>query len=295
MIKYESMEGSIRINNMPFCVQHGELSRDFEVHSHLFHELVIIMEGTATHIIDGEEYSIKAGDVYVVGGETSHGFQDVRNLSLYNIMYYPDTLFPSGGIRMLPGFQALFVLEPQCRKEYGFQHRLQLSPGGRVYVREQIEIMQEEYEKRVTGCEAVLQSYFLALAAYLSREYVSAGGSFGSNDLMNLANAVAYMESHFMEPITLRLLSDFLSISTRHFIRIFQKHYASTPIDYLLRLRLEHSLELLKDSRWNITEVADKCGFADSNYFSRLFHKRFGLSPRGYRSMMNGQSRTPAL
>lgn len=286
---YESVEGSIRINNMPFCVQHGELSGDFEVHSHGFYELVIIMEGTATHIIDAEEYVIKAGDVYVVGGETSHGFKDVKNLSLCNIMYHPGTLFPSGGIRMLPGFQALFVLEPQCRKEYGFRHKLQLSPGGQDTVRELADIMHAEFERRLAGCEAVLQSYFLALAAYLSREYMlSRDAADGTNDLMNLANAVAYMESHFMEPVTLKLLSDFLSISTRHFIRIFQKHYNSTPIDYILRLRLVHSLELLKDGRWNITEVADRCGFADSNYFSRQFRKRYGLSPRGYRAMMNG-------
>ena len=288
MKKFESVEGNIRINDKPFCVQPGILSSDFEVHSHGFSELVIITEGTAAHIIDNEEYRIKAGDVYVIGGDTAHGFRDVRSLSMVNIMYYPDALFPSSAIRTLPGYQALFVLEPQCRKEYGFRHKLQLSTAGQSYVRDAVEIMRREYDSKLTGCEAVLQSYFLALVAYLSREYTQ-GSADGANELMNLANAVAYMESHYMEPITLKFLSDTLSISTRHFIRIFQRHYNATPIDHILRLRLEHALELLKDTRWNITEIAGKCGFADSNYFSRQFRSRYGLSPRGYRAMIGGR------
>ena len=288
MKKYDSVDGTTRINNTPFCVQRGALREDFEVHSHSFSELVLVVEGTATHDIDEEEYAIKAGDVYVIGGETTHGFRDVRNLVLYNIMYDPNSLFSTGGIRSLPGFQALFVLEPQCRKELGFQHRLQLSPARLTYVRDQMDIMLAEYARELDGYEAVLQSYFLALAAFLSREYVSSReADSAQGELMDLANAVAYMENHYMEPMDLRTLSDFLSVSARHFIRIFRKHYNATPIDYLLRLRLSHALELLRNSRWNITEVAGRCGFSDSNYFSRQFRRRYGLSPRDYKTMLN--------
>ncbi len=277
---------NIRINSLPFCIQVGALRHDFEMHSHDFSELVIILDGSAKHSIDGNEYAIQAGDVHVIGGDTAHGFKDVRSLSLCNIMYYPDMLLAyGGGIRSLPGFQALFVLEPNCRKEYGFKYRLQLPPARRKFASELIGIMHREYEQAFAGCEAALQSYFMALVAFLSREYALVPDGGDSNGLIRLANTVAYMESHFAEPISLTKLADSLSVSNRHFLRIFRRHYNTTPLDYILSLRLDSAMELLKDGGLGIAQIADRCGFADSNYFSRQFRKRCGISPSEYRRL----------
>lgn len=283
----------ICINSLPFCIQVGALRADFEMHSHDFSELVIILNGAAEHRINGNEYAIQAGDVYVIGGDATHGFHGVRNLELCNIMYYPDMLLTyGGGIRSLPGFQALFVLEPRCRNKYGFRHRLQLPPAKRRFACELIGAMHREYEKASAGCEAALQSYFMALVAFLSREYVLAPDNGDTNCMIRLANAVAYMESHFAEPISLTRLAESLSVSNRHFLRIFRQHYGTTPIEYILGLRLENAMELLKNGSLGIAQVADRCGFADSNYFSRQFRKRYGLSPSEYRRLEHNNQRS---
>lgn len=289
MKKYYTLDEMAKSKGIPFCVQSAKLDGSFDVHSHNFSELVVILNGTATHIIDGREYFIKSGDVYVLSGDTSHGFKDVRDLALCNVMYYSDRLFTVGSsLRKLPGFQALFVLEPYYRKEHRFKYRLQLAPLKLKYVKGLLDVMQREYDKCMEGCEAVLQAYFMSLVAYLSREYVSVPDSQNSrSELMSLAETVAYMERHYTEPITLKQLSAGLSISCRHFIRIFRQNYQSTPMDYIIRLRLKHALELLKDNRLAITQVAYESGFTDSNYFSRQFRERYGVSPRSYRAMVS--------
>lgn len=52
-----------------------------------------------------------------------------------------------------------------------------------------------------------------------------------------------------------------------------------TTTEYINEVRLKKSIELLKDGNMNITEIAINCGFNDVNYFSRLFKKRYGVSP----------------
>ena len=77
----------------PFLIEETSLTGDFPIHSHEFSELVLVIEGTALHIIDDEEYIISSGDVYVLQGNTVHGFKAMDNLHIVNIMYDYKKLF----------------------------------------------------------------------------------------------------------------------------------------------------------------------------------------------------------
>ena len=56
-----------------------------------------------------------------------------------------------------------------------------------------------------------------------------------------------------------------------------------TPQRYLLDVRIRHASSMLRDSTLNVTEIALRCGFDDSNYFSRIFRKYTGHSPSEFR------------
>ena len=91
--------------DLPFHIEKASLKHDFAEHTHDFSELVLILEGKAVHVIDSMEYSIKAGDVYVIAGDTSHGFKDVSGLKLCNVMFQPDHFFANNAdIKKIPGF-----------------------------------------------------------------------------------------------------------------------------------------------------------------------------------------------
>jgi len=59
-----------------------------------------------------------------------------------------------------------------------------------------------------------------------------------------------------------------------------------SPIDYLIRLRILQAANLLRKEELNITEVAYRVGFQDSNYFARQFHRIMGTTPSIYRRQM---------
>ena len=101
---------------------------EFPRHSHGFDELVIILKGTAMHVIDEQEFPVKAGDVFVIAQNHEHQYQDMHGLALANILFDPDALgIAHWDIRTLPGFHALFSLEPTFRMQHNFKSRLQLS------------------------------------------------------------------------------------------------------------------------------------------------------------------------
>ena len=64
----------------------------YPLHTHDFSELVIILGGQGTHITKHSRFELFAGDIFVINGETAHGYENPKNLHLVNIMYRPELL-----------------------------------------------------------------------------------------------------------------------------------------------------------------------------------------------------------
>lgn len=103
--------------------------------------------------------------------------------------------------------------------------------------------------------------------------------------------AKAYMEIHFREPITLDLLAEITHWDKFYFSHQFSNAYGISPINYLLRQRVEHSKRLLETTDYSVTQIAEASGFSSQNYFSQTFKKSTGMSPREYRKITPGHSR----
>jgi AraC-like DNA-binding protein len=268
----------------PFFIHYGEHDIDCELHKHIdFSELVIVLNGNATHIVNSESFFIKKGNVFVINGTTSHAYKDPHDLKICNIMFRPEMLMSAGlDLRTSNGFQALFVLEPFYRNIHSYKSSLSLPIPSLEYVTSLIAAMINEYNDKQQGYQTMLLARFMELVVYLSRQYDHHEKGTDSN-LMHLANAISYMEDHYLTSLTLEDIAAKSNISVRHLNRIFRSYYQTTPIAFLQRLRLERAGMLLKHTHLSIMEISYECGFNDSNYFTRQFTKVYGLSPKAYR------------
>lgn len=269
----------------PFYIQYGGHEEDTELHQHVdFSELVIVLNGNATHVVHTEEYFIKKGNAFVINGSTPHAYRDPHDFKICNIMFRPEMLASIGpDLKKSNGYQALFVLEPYYRNIHSYPGKLALPIPSLEYVESLIAVMIEEYHGQLQGYQTMLLSRFTELVVYLSRHYDTLEKGMEGNHLMHLANAISYMEDHYLEPLTLEEIAGKSNISVRHLNRIFRSYYQMTPIAYMLTLRLERACSLLKHSGLTITQISYECGFNDSNYFTRQFRKAFGVSPKVYR------------
>lgn len=289
MKKYFFEEFSNGRNALLF-IEQSNVNTDVCVHTHDFSELVIISSGTGIQIIDDIAYSVAPGDVYVLNGSVSHGFKNVNKLVLYNIMYHHENILEGlSHYKTMPGFQALFVFEPYYRRIQNFESKLHLSHENFKFADSLLQKILEECFSGKTGSVELSNAYFFALVGFLSRVYSQDTAHF-RGQLLHFAEVIAYIELNFVEDIQIQELSTKAAISGRHFSRIFRANYGTSPMEYIIHLRLQHACRLMGRKDLSITEIALQSGFSDSNYFARLFKKRYGKTPSEYKKRVkNGQ------
>jgi AraC-like DNA-binding protein len=271
-------------NALPLSVVRRDPQPVFPPHKHEFSEVVIVTGGNGMHVTGHESWQLSAGDVFVIGSGRMHEYKDLHDLTLINILFDPEKLnLQLADLPSVPGYHALFALEPVWRKRHRFNSRLRLSLGELATVQGMVDELERELAKRQPGYEFQSMALFMQIVGGLSRAY-SRTKSADSRALLRCAEAIAHLESHFAEPVNLDQLADLAHMSKRSFIRLFQAATGNPPIARLIQLRLSFAVKLLRHTDKTITEIAYEAGFNDSNYFARQFRKVIGLSPRTYRA-----------
>lgn len=97
--------------------------------------------------------------------------------------------------------------------------------------------------------------------------------------------AVEYLEHNFSYPVKIEQLARQVGVSRTYLYKIFISHSGKSVQQYLLDLRLEAAMDMLKKTRRDITEIAYSCGFTDSPSFCRQFKKTTGRTPLQYRRL----------
>ncbi len=252
-------------------------------HRHDFLELVIVTRGSALHWLEGKEFPVAAGDIFVLQGQQSHFFHSRRDLDLINIMYDPNKIdLPESDLRRMPGYCAMFMLEPTYRRQHRFASRLHLNRVPLAHVERLAEEMEQESREQNPGFEVVLQAKLLELLAYLSRMYTTTE-SVEAHALLRVGHVIGALENDCARDWKLEDLVGIAHMSRSNLMRIFRKATNQTPIEYLIRLRIQKAMGLLRNSNLTITEIALEVGFNDSNYFTRQFNRILGESPRHFR------------
>jgi AraC-like DNA-binding protein len=253
-------------------------------HSHDFCELIIVAHGQGLQCLEGMDLPISAGDVFLLQGRQRHYFHDRKKLQLINVMYDPERIdLPENDLRRMPGYCAMFMLEPTYRKQHRFASRLHLKRMQLARVQAICDEMQHECSEKNNGYEVVLRAKLQELIATLSRAYVQ-GDSTETQALLRVGEVIGAMENDSSKDWKLDELAKIAHMSKNNLLKVFRKATNQTPIDYLLRLRIQRATEMLRLTELTITEIAYIVGFNDSNYFTRQFRKVVNLTPRQYRA-----------
>ena len=95
---------------------------------------------------------------------------------------------------------------------------------------------------------------------------------------------VAYIRTHYSEDISSSVIAEKLHVSDGYLRALFKKECSCTIKDYIQQYRIERAKELLLKDEKKIYEIAEQCGFASSQHFSRVFHQLTGMTPGEYKT-----------
>jgi transcriptional regulator GlxA family with amidase domain len=106
-----------------------------------------------------------------------------------------------------------------------------------------------------------------------------------------LQRALAFMDANIGKRVTLAAIAGSAAVSRFHFARLFRVTTGHSPMEFLVRTRIDRSKYLLARGDISICEVAAELGFCDQSHFTRTFRRLTGMSPREYiRSMQHANT-----
>lgn len=270
--------------DFPLAVCIRDPQPEFPVHSHQFYELVFITRGSGLHKTGSHRFSVSAGDVFVIPKNQEHEYRNVQDLSLINIIFDPVALgLADWDVSKIPGFHVLFNFgggAPALQTPLGRQH---ISPHQMENAKRLIQQLSHELTDRPCGFQRMAVAYFTQLIIYISRSYEQDDDT-PPSELLRVGQALAHIEQHYDQQISLAEVAKAACMSERNLRRIFTKAVGMPPSRYLQQIRVAHAASLLESTARSITDIAFACGFEDSNYFSRQFRLLMNKSPRDYRN-----------
>ena len=269
----------------PFLVSYQKLS-EYESGSFMWHwhpeiEITYVRKGTMCYKVNNLVYHLKKGDiVFNNSGALHSGTMENQE----DCTYIPVTFDP----RLIYGFfQSTInskyvdpVLQDSLLPAICIDQSESWHKPFREYLLRIIALDEKKpdfYELDITIC---LQSMWRLLLEHITYEpQVSRENSLEYDRIKKI---LSYIEDNYQNKITLKDIAGHIHLCESECTRLFKRHMNTTLFAFLQEYRIERSLEFLQSGEL-ISDVALNTGFSDSNYYSKVFAKIKGCSPREYR------------
>ena len=270
----------------PFLVSYQKLS-EYESGSFMWHwhpeiEITYVQKGTMCYKVNHMVYHLKEGDiVFNNSGALHSGTMENQK----DCAYIPVT-FDS---RLIYGFFQSTVnskyVDPVIQDSMLPAICIDQSEPWHKPFREYLlciidldEKKPDFYELDITIC---LQSMWRLLLEHIT--YEPQASRENSLEYDRIKKILSYIEENYQNKITLNDIAGHIHLCESECTRLFKRHMNTTLFAFLQEYRIERSLEFLQDDQ-PVSAVADKAGFSDPNYYSKVFAKIKGCSPREYRN-----------
>ncbi|MGK3226347.1 HTH-type transcriptional activator RhaR [Enterobacter soli] len=245
----------------------------FAEHTHEFCELVLVWRGNGLHVLNDRPYRITRGDLFYIRAEDKHSYASVNDLVLQNVIYCPDRLkLNVDWAAHIPGFNDASNT-PHWR----------LSSNGMTQVRQVISLLEQESQKADPLANQMAELLFAQLVMTLKRYRYATDNPSASEQEALLDKLITTLAGSLNKSFVLEKFCEQEQCSERALRQQFRTQTGMTVNHYLRQLRICHAQYLLQHTELMVSEVAMRCGFEDSNYFSVVFNREVGMTPVQWR------------
>jgi len=268
--------------DFPFFCMYGAEHSNREAHMHHCTELSVILNGRALHFTNTGTQRLKAGDVLVMSGPRYHGFRATEHLHLMCLQFDPAVFLPADdAVRASTGFRRMFAVATPAARRCGFFGHMRLPKEELGLVSNLVWQLNHESRRPHADRLCMVRALFHQLVIVICRNYRARGRKIPHRK--EVAEAIAFIEQHYHEDITIAQIVKASGLSHAQFHRLFRKEIGFHSNWYLRQVRVNHAAILLRDTDQSITEIGFAVGFNDSNYFTQAFKRALGATPRAYR------------
>lgn len=261
--------------NKLLYITHSKYENDWpsQPHIHPFTELFYVKDGIGSFLVEEQKYAIQKDDFVIVNAGISHTEISSTAMPLEYV-----TIGMEGLSFSFEGNKDHIIFS--CRNE---QKDLLFY----------MTAMLNEMEEKNRDCETICQNLLEVLIIKLIRRTNFAFEMTPSTQInRECVKIKRYIEANYTQNITLDSLARISHLNKYYMAHAFTMHYDCSPIRYLCQTRIKASKELLANTDYSITEIAQYSGFSSQSYFAQCFFKSCGLTASAYRK--NCKKRCPS-
>jgi AraC family transcriptional regulator len=244
-------------------------------HTHPAYSFVLTFDEGCRLLIDQQPVSIPARRICALSPNVPHQELPDPRFSRYIALFIDASRFEAelnSYPLPRPNFRARIVTIPDALLRYAREFLM-------------------EYNLQRPGYQIILPATASLIIHHLIRAlYLLEPATPSVTGCPQMNRAIEQIYQRFGEKLTTNLLARAAGLSSAHFSREFKKMTNRTPMEYLRDVRLNRARTLMLDSSLTLTEIAHRCGFNSSSYFSSCFCKYYNLTPSTFRSMFNTAS-----
>ena len=246
-----------------FFYQEKEQGFFFPGESHPMLELTYVDQGSLHSVADGLDLVLQKGDMVIYGPEQWH-------------MQYAD-------IGIAPRFVTIsFDLEGGDLSP--LLNRIISPPQAAVTLLQQMLREQERMDSYST--DVIISQLTLLLLSLLRQQGAPAEKLKASNSVHSdneiIRSAQQYISAHIREKLSVPLVAHSVDVSPSYLTALFHKHLQISPGEYIRRMKLQESKQMIRENSMNFTEIAAVLQYSTVHHFSRQFKEKFGITPSEY-------------
>lgn len=230
-------------------------------------ELLCFTDGCGKVRINAREYDVSAGDIIAINSNYLHEFKTQHSMT----------------------YHVLIIDRAFCLANYIDADNLHFSTRFRS---EEIEkcfsLLSEAFKSpkeqkwRTQTIRTLVMRILTELCKYHSEEYDKSRDE-NASLISAVKRAIGYILSNYHTPLSLGEICSEVGLSKYYFAREFHRISGYTIVNYINLIRCENAKPLLRESDLSILEIAERCGYCDQSYFTRIFKRYTKLSPSEYR------------
>lgn len=253
----------------------------FMWHWHPEIELTWVMSGEMEYRTNEQSCLLSEGEGMFCNSNTLHsGFRkDGKTCSYLSVTFHPRFLYGFESSRLQTKYVNCIVEHEQwasLKLEKDVEWHQEILAG----VREIARLTQEAEDGYEMQVHILLMQIWQKLYQYFAS--VPEEEPLPQRNLQRLRDMVAYLQEHYSQEVTLDDIAEHVSLCKSECCRFFKRYMNMTIFEYLMYLRIQNSLPLLKKGK-SVTEITGLVGFSSPAYYGQIFKRYMKCTPREYR------------
>jgi len=283
-----TMEDFARKNEKICIIKSFSAEGALEEHIHDFFEIFYIIRGEGVHLLNGEEYPLKKGDLTFLSYNSRHNLNPITSdFAWVNCLFLSDVIDPSlvnsrnaEDILRLSLFSHNFRFERISIADIKLENAI--GEFNNIFME-----MYEEYNAGRTGYQEILSHYLLILLFKIFRSVPkitkTTKPNLNANSIVDIVLQELKNNALNENSISLEEIARKAYMSPKYFSRLFKQETGQTLTNCIHNIRINRACELLDTTDMSITEIMNCIGYKDTKFFYKLFLRHTSHTPGDYK------------